>query len=565
MSLADQIEQAASVAGSTANSQPTSLADQIELAAGGQRKQDLTVQPASGSATDNFLAGVGHGMIATGQNVKQGFDKLANSLESSVSGTPVGDAISWANKRLGLDSASDILANTNSAIEQRKIDAAPLLKTQAGKIGNFAGTVATAAPTMLIPGANTYTGAGLIGAGTGLATSEGGLIDRLQGAAAGAVGGIAGKSVGDLIGAGISKLSSMRSNSLASEASANAQKDAAINLASQHGYKLPPQDVNPGAINAALEGISGKIKTSQAASQANQNITNGLVKKALGISEDAPITTEALQSIRQQAGDVYNMVRNTGVIKPGQAYQDALDSISNQANGQARSFPGLKNDQISEVINTLKQPEFQAGDAVDATKFLRGLADKAYASGDKATGGALKQASGALEDALDGHLQSLGQPEALAAFRDARQTIAKTYSVEKALNPTTGNIDASKLAQQLQRGKPLSGELRDVASVNRAFPKATQTLKQNYNPSSPLDFATAVLSQGGKAAMVLPLARPATRAMLLSGPIQRLNTNLATDYSGGVLSNGIYPALSSQPLRSLLRINGTVGAIDAAK
>lgn len=520
---------------------------------------------ALGSTAENLLAGVGHGMVATAQNAKQGFDKLADYLSSSASGTPVGKAIEWAGQKLGLPSAQEALSGTNQAIAERKSIAAPLLATRAGKVGNFAGEVAATAPTMLVPGANTYKGAALLGGLTGLTTTEGDLVDRLKGAGAGAAGGVVGKTLGDLISAGVTKLASMRSSYLASDAAQNAQKDAAIALARQHGYALPPQEVNPGPLNATLEGLSGKIKTSQAASQGNQDVTNRLVKKSLGLAEDAPLTTDVIQSIRQQAGNAYNAVRGTGTVTPSPAYEKAIDSIINQANGQAKSFPGLKNDAITEVLTTLKQPTFEAGDAVDATKFLRNLADKAYASGDKATGAAYKQASGALEDALDSHLQSLGQPEALAAFRNARQTIAKTYSVEKALNPITGNVDAGKLAAQLQRGRPLSGELRDVATVASAFPKSTQALKQNYNPTSPLDFATATLSQAGKAAMVLPLARPAVRSVILSKPVQALNAKLATDYSGGLLSKGIYPGLSSTPLRDLLQIGGAVGAIDAAK
>jgi hypothetical protein len=519
----------------------------------------------TGSTTENVLAGIGHGMVSTAQNVKQGFDKLADHLASSASGTTIGKAIDWAGQKLGLPSAQQASADTNQAITDRRATEGPLLDTKAGKVGSFGGQFAATLPTMLIPGANTYTGAALIGGGTGLATTEGGLADRAKGAIAGMAGGVAGKTLGDLVGAGVSKLASMRSSSLASDAAQNVQKDAAIKLASQNGYKLPPQDVNPGVVNATLEGLSGKIKTSQAASQSNQTVTNSLAKRALGLPEDAPLNGDTLQTIRQQAGNAYNAVRGTGTVTPGQPYNDAIDKIMQQANGQAKSFPGLKNDEITSVLGTLKQPTFEAGDAVDATKFLRNLADKAYRSGDKQTGAAYKQASGALEDALDSHLQSLGQPEALASFRNARQTIAKTYSVEKALNPVTGDVDAAKLALQAAKGKPLSGELRDIANINAAFPKATQTLKQNYNPSSPLDYAAAIASQAGKAAMVVPLARPLLRSAILSKPVQSLNANLATDYGGGLLSKGVYPALSGKSLRDLLQVGGAAGAIDAAK
>jgi hypothetical protein len=512
---------------------------------------------------DTVLPGIGHGMVATAQTVKQGIDKLA----SAVAETPFGASVDRFGQSLGMPGAQQAEAATAQQIAERKQYAAPLLATTGGKVGDFLGQAATVAPTVLIPGANTYLGASLIGAGTGLATTEGGLAERAKGAAFGAAGGVLGKGVGDAIGAGVGKLATVRSADLASEAAQNSQRDAAIGLARQHGYKLAPQDVNPSLVNAALEGVSGKIKTSQAASQSNQSITNNLVRGEFGLPEGVPLNTATLGAIRTQAGNAYNVVRGTGTVTPGPSYAQAIDGIINQANGQAKSFPGLKNDTISEVLTSLKQPTFVADDAVDATRFLRNLADKAYASGDKQTGSAFKQASGALEDALDGHLAAMGQPDALAAFRSARQTIAKTYSVEKALNPVTGNVDAQSLASQLKRGKPLSGNLEAVATVASAFPKAMQTLKQNYNPSSPLDYATALMASGGRGlgTVATLAARPLTRATILSGPVQSLNAKLATDYSGGALSNLIYPGLTSEPLRDMLRVGGTAGAVNASK
>lgn len=493
--------------------------------------------------------------------------------------------MSWGEKLLagtGMGMASIIRAVTPgkwsaafglpaTAAEAAKVNA-PLAATTPGKIGDFAGKAALTAPAMLIPGANTYAGAGLIGAGLGAATTEGGLSDRAQGAAMGAAGGVSGKALGDGIAAGVGKLKDMITSSAISSQSANAARDAAVATARAKGYVLPPQEVNPGMINGALEGLSGKIKTSQAASQQNQSVTNNLAKTALGLPTDQPLTSDAIQSVRQQAGQAYQAVRNTGMVTPGPQYTQALDAISNQANGAAKSFPGLKNDDVASVIDTLRQPQFAAGDGVDAVGALRDMADQAYRGGSKAQGKAFKQAAGAVEDALDQHLQQQGNPDALQAFRDARQTIAKTYTVENALNPVTGNVDASKLASQLQKGKPLSGELADIATVGSAFPKATQALKQNYNPVSPLDYAAGAMgAASGYASHGYPglllgassLARPAVRSMLLSQPVQAMNAELGSNY-GTPIAN-MLPAIGSQPMRNLLQIGATNAAIQKAQ
>jgi len=125
----------------------------------------------------------------------------------------------------------------------------------------------------------------------------------------------------------------------------------------------------------------------------------------------------------------------------------------------------------------------------------------------------------------------------LQRFREARQTIAKTYSVENALNVKTGTIDAKKLAAQLQKGKPLSGELKQVGEFGTAFPTAVKTPETmgSIPQISPLDVGGAVLTGGGAyvsgsgaetpATLAALLARPTLRAAALSKPIQSRLTN----------------------------------------
>ena len=189
-----------------------------------------------------------------------------------------------------------------------------------------------------------------------------------------------------------------------------------------------------------------------------------------------------------------------------------------------------------------------------------------FKGGDRATAKAHSGIAGALEDVIDRNLQNGGNPDLLKNYRDARVAIAKTHSVERALNPVTGDIDGAELARQLKKGKPLSGELKTIASVAAAFPKATQSLKQNYNPVSPLDFALGVAgSLHNPYEAALALARPAIRGAILSKPYQALNASGAGQYGGGMISNGVYPALASQPLRNLLRVGGPVAAINSQK
>lgn len=524
--------------------------------------------PSTSSTGERLLAGIGHGMIHAAGAVKEALDKGANALDSAAKGTVIGQAADWLGNRLGMTSAPQALANTQQALSQNADVDRQLMSTTAGKIGNAVGAGAVALPTVLIPGANTALGAATIGAGMGALTTEGGLADRAKGALGGAAGGLVGKGVGDALGWAVGKLASYQAGKAAAQTAANAGRDAAVQAATEAGYRLPPTEIKPGVLNSALEGLSGKIKTSQAASAKNQEITNTLAKQALGLPEDVVLSPEILGAIRQKAGQSYEAIKGFGNITADNAYNKALDGLVATYQGAARDFPGLTKPEVTNLVDSLRQPSFGSDSAIDAIRVLRETADAAFRRGDTGVAKASKGAAQAMEDLIDRNLQGAGQPELLNAYRQARQTIAKTYDVGRALNPATGDVSAPTLAALANKGKPLSGELRTIASTAQAFPKATQALKQNYNPVSPLDYAVAGASalHSGRISDLLSLGvRPTVRSVILSRPYQAVTAHGVGDYGPGLLSSGVSKTLGSKPLKDLLRVGGTESGIEFVK
>lgn len=456
--------------------------------------------------------------------ISQGAKNITGDFGSNTL-AGIGKGMTGVLRAVGGGSLAAKLGLPASKEEADHLDA-PLMNTAGGKIGNVIGQTAAVAPAMLVPGANTYAGAATLGGVLGAGTTEGDLAERAKGGVLGALGGVAGKGAGDLIGAGVNRLVQGSRSAAASRQAANAGKDAAAENAQAAGYVLPPTETNPSMLNSALEGLSGKIKTSQSASAKNQSVTTNLAKTELGLPKDAPITVDALKALRADAGQAYEAVSNAGTITPGKAYDAALDNIVKPYVQSAKAFPNAKPNPIIQEIEALRSPQFDAADAVAKIRTLRADADAAYGAGNKELGKSLKSGANALEDAIDAHLTATGAPaDVLSNFRSARQTIAKTYNVEKALNPTTGDVSASVLAGQLKRGKPLSGGLRTAAEAGQAFPKATQTLQQNYNAVSPLDYLAGLGSAaaGGPLAALATFARPAVRGAILSKPYQRMS------------------------------------------
>lgn len=469
------------------------------------------------------------------------FDKVA-----AGAGKAVVDTMRGAGQWLGLASREDVA-------EARRLDG-PLMQTGAGKVGNFVGNAALLAPTLLIPGASTVPGAAMIGAVMGALQPSVSTGETIGNIALGGVGGAGGQFAANKLGGAVNAMMNRRATAFAGQQAADAQKFAAAKAGADAGYVIPPADLNPGMMTEALSGLSGKIKTAQVASARNQPVTDTLARKAIGLNAGDDLTNDVLQGIRNQAAQAYGPVKNAGTVTADKQFLSALDNIASTYQGAAKSFPGLKNDGVGDLIASLKQQQFDAGSAVDATKVLREMADKAYRSGDTGMGKAAKQASNELESMLERHLQAQGNTDALQAFQEARKLIAKTYTVQKALNEQTGNVSAQQLAKDLAKGRPLSGELLTVAQMGQAFPKATQALKEAPKATSPLDFAVAGMTTGATAnplAMATVAARPVARSMLLSGPMQR------AALQPQAFTPGMIGLLGTQPVRQL---GGSVGA-----
>jgi hypothetical protein len=312
------------------------------------------------------------------------------------------------------------------------------------------------------------------------------------------------------------------------------QMASAVEKARETGYTVPPTQAGGGIANRLLEGMAGKISTLQEASVRNQAITDKLAKKSLGLSEDVALTPEILKGVRDEAGKVYDGISNAGIIIPTKSFNETLDKIGENAVKAEMNFPNATSKQILDVVGSLRKNAFDSGSAVSRIKQLRTEADMAYRAGNTELGSATKAAANALEDAIESHLSKLNQPDALNKFKEARQLIAKTYTVEKAMNKTTGTVDAKNLASRLQAGKPMSGELKDIAQFAQAFPKASQMPEKIGGTIgiSPLDYTVAGLTGGASLlggedkasstmnSLIALLARPGARKLVLSAPMQ---------------------------------------------
>jgi hypothetical protein len=456
--------------------------------------------------------------------------------------------------------------------ESRKLDA-PLMKTAGGVVGNVVGT---AVPAAVLPGAGTYLGATAAGAAMGAmqptATGESRALNTAIGGAAGAGGKYIGGKVADAL---TSRVSTQAAELKALE-STNAVKDATRMVGQAAGYVIPPSQGNPGsAWNQLLESFSGKIKTGQAASVKNQEVTNRLAKEALGLPTDAPLTKDALAAVRTQAGQAYAAVEKIPAIGSDTSFQNGVSGLARNKLGGATSNPA--DAEITTLIQELNGASKWTGSGLIADiKNLREMASANFNAAARSGGDvgkssmakAQSKAAELLEDLAERNLLQNNAPQNLIKdYQAARQLIAKTYTVEGALNESTGNVIAHKLAQRVAKGKPTTGELETVGKFAGAFPDSTREATAKGSSTligSPLDWGAAgTLSavSGNPAAMALVGARPAARSLLLSGPYQRTMTS--PDYSVGAGTEAARRIANNPRLQRLMPSFFAGGALES--
>ena len=323
------------------------------------------------------------------------------------------------------------------------------------------------------------------------------------------------------------------------------------------GYVVPPATSNPSGAARFAEGVSGKLTLAQLASSRNMANTDRLAAKALGLSEDAPVTLGAVKEVRQEAGKAYEAVRGAGVVALGKPWQTALDKAEASLRGANRSFPGFAKSDVSQRIEALRQPFTDASDAVDAIRVLRDYADEAGNARNFKVARTYRNLATELENRIDRHLVANGQTGLVQQFRAGRELIAKTYSVEKAMNKGTDGVSATKLARQLDHGVPLSGELKTIGQFGLGFPKAAREFNESLPGISPLDFyfsgtgaALGAIMSGGNPAAALPLAYPfvrlGTRNALLTPFGQRLAVPAVKQGANPQRVMGLTNALTAQ-------------------
>ena len=268
-----------------------------------------------------------------------------------------------------------------------------------------------------------------------------------------------------------------RATRLAEEASAKdwaraAQIDAA-QAAQRLGVAVNPAEANPNVKTKLLVGATGETLVNAKAVETNLPKWNEIARKDLGLPENTPLTPEAFEKARAANYKPYEKIKSIEIIQPNEDVSRQLNALKLDPLSTSSPEKAAKVNEIINRVGTQINEGMMSGENVvgqirgfrkDATRVLK----NPNASPIDAD---IAEAQIGIANSLENLLESnITDPKLLDEFRKARTAIAKTHDWESATSVTTKQVDPLQIAKLAEKGKPLSGVLKDVATVAGNFP-----------------------------------------------------------------------------------------------
>lgn len=320
----------------------------------------------------------------------------------------------------------------------------------------------------------------------------------------------------------------------------NPVREQTLREAQAAGYVVQPSTVTSTFVTDKLENIAGKAAVAQEAAVKNQQVTNRLAARSIGLADDTPLTMQTLRDVREEASAPYREVAN---LSPRAA--KALDQLQQtrfdakeqwnyykrsgnpEAGKKARELDQLANDfeqtiddEAKKITDVYVAQQKEAAKAAESTSRavakretpstaltvrpsggpVAAITEPGTAVGFATPGSpgystevgfatpairgqrtrSAKAQPGAVDEGdivdMEKVSRMQGRPDLLDDLRRARVRLAKTHIVEKALNLGDGNVSAQIIGRLYDQGAPLSGELQIVGKFAQAFPRVSRDL-----------------------------------------------------------------------------------------
>lgn len=308
-----------------------------------------------------------------------------------------------------------------------------------------------------------------------------------------------------------------KNSGLTASAERNSVKDTTWANARNEGLVVPPSAIDPSFLTNRLESIGGKAALNQQASIRNQSIFDNIARREASLTPDSPLSESALSDARYDLSQPYRDVASLSPVA-----SKALEMLK-EARSESKSY--WKHYGVSADPKSLA--EAQRLDAKAST----------------------------LESRIEAEAQAKGSPDLVDQLRQARTDIAKNYTVDRALNLGSGEVDAGVIGRMLDKGSPMTGGLETIGQFQQAFGRYAKPgsnvpaagVSKSEALASVLLGATGMATGIGPWAAALPLMSGPVRSLLLSDLMQKQRA-----YQPGVGLLGVNAFTQNPPTMSLL-------------
>ncbi|MCU0810603.1 MAG: hypothetical protein MUE59_06135 [Thiobacillaceae bacterium] len=449
----------------------------------------------------------------------------------------------WS-KLLGDDEA---VAATRAADQERQRMLGPL--EEAHPIATTAGTML---PDMAVPGGaaggllRRAATAALSGLGTEFAAAGG---DMGLGDAA-AIAGLS--AAGSLAGSGLSRIGTGRADIRAGAGPVPPEHVGMVQRADALGYRTTPGERE---MNRTLQKLEAGWERNpymgrafDALREGNQDLANGIARRAIGIQTPGMITDEVLEASHKRIGTALRDAAGTAPVALGDDFVDALADIELR---HAKVFADTDGERIRTMVNKALD-RAASGKPLDVDEYLLQTSELARLQRSSREHPDVARAASELRDALDQAFDA-SAPGQLPAVREAKAQWRALKELEAPGVLKGGNLSAATLHNKLERlqGGRVRGErpLDEVARLGHHFASTvpnsgtpTGLAMQNFLQAGPLGKAQMLLGEGLGKLYLSPLGRGLVQSPGLFGyPVPGLGWKLpggALDAAGLLMQRG---------------------------
>jgi hypothetical protein len=264
---------------------------------------------------------------------------------------------------------------------------------------------------------------------------------------------------------------------------ARAPKIEAAQAAQRQKIAINPAEANPNVKTKMLVGATGDAVVNEKAAKANMPRWNEIAREDLGLPENTPLDAKAFDKAREAHSGPYQKIQQIGSLTPDVGVLDQIEGLKLDPTliGNADKVAKV-NGIIDDALN-LTASGMNGKQAVDNIRQLRNDASRTMRNQnaspiDLDVADAKLNIANALENLIESNIRD---PKALNEFRAARTAMAKTYDWERVTGVTTKQIDPAEVVKLAEKGKPLSGALKDVADIAGNYPEIAR-LTTNKEP-----------------------------------------------------------------------------------